>query len=277
MIFIESLVKKLIKLGTTVLDTDSIIKTSITLDGEKESLLEKFLKLEGMYYIHAHIHNEVEWPKESKKLLDMLIEKGTINVLSDKDLLEMLKENYTMPYRTFLSNLKVCCSIFNTKYYDDYYMELEKLDFKNLQVNEFLIELKVIEDKILENCKNNKIPSNLGELKTALMSSILYIVKNTKVNVFVSDDRRARRCMVIGYSNEYYSLKALSVLGIFYILRNTLDKEKATAYINELPQVNFKIYDNKNNMIKKSGEYIVDLLYAGKLVLYKDGNMKLVD
>jgi len=36
-------------------------------------------------------------------------------VLSDKDLIEMLKKSYTMPYRTFLSNLKVCCSIFNSK------------------------------------------------------------------------------------------------------------------------------------------------------------------
>ena len=96
----------MIKLGSTVLDTDSIIKTSITLKGEEESLLEKLLKLEGVYYIHAHIHKEVRWPQESKKLLDKLIEKGTIMVLSDKDLIELLKENYTMPYRTFLSKFK---------------------------------------------------------------------------------------------------------------------------------------------------------------------------
>ncbi|OBR92671.1 hypothetical protein CLRAG_23770 [Clostridium ragsdalei P11] len=274
MIFIESLVKKLIKLGTTVLDTDSIIKSSITLEGE--SLLEKFLTLEGSYYIHAHIRNEVAWPEESKKLLNMLIEKETIKVLSDKDLIEMLKESYTMPYRTFLSNLKVCCSIFNTRYYNDYYVELEKLDFKNLDIDEFLIKLKVIEDRILDDCKNNRVPSNLGELKTALMSAILYVVNNTQVNIFASDDRRARRCMVIGYSGEYHSLKALSVLGIFYILRDYLDKEKAVAYINKFHELSFKICDNKNNMIKKSGEDIIDLLYAGKLVLLKDGNMKLV-
>lgn len=267
--------KKLIKLGTTVLDTDSIIKTSITLEGE--SLLEKFLKLEGSYYIHAHIYSEVAWPEESKKLLESLITKGIINVLTDKDLIEMIKESYILPYRTFLSNLKICCSIFSTQYYTEHYIELEKLDFKNLKISEFLAKLKIIEDKILEECKNNKVPSNLGELKTALMSSILYIVKNTKVNVFVSDDRRARRYMVIEYSNEYYSLKALSVLGIFYILRDTLDREKAIAYINKLNQVSFKIYDNKNNMIKKSGKDVVDLIYDGKLVLYKDGNLKLTD
>lgn len=130
--------KTLIRLGTTVLDTDSIIKISIKPEKKCDYLLEKFLKLDGSYYIHAHIIKEVKWPQECTDLLNRLIEIKKINVLEDCDLINMLKENYIMPYRTFLSNLKICCEIFNTEYYERYYSILEDIDFKKLDKKDFI-------------------------------------------------------------------------------------------------------------------------------------------
>ena len=67
----------------------------------------------------------------ANNLDDVIQENKKIGILDNNTISFLHKaENYTMPYRTFLSNLKVCCSIFNTKYYSNYYVELKKVEKK---------------------------------------------------------------------------------------------------------------------------------------------------
>lgn len=167
--------------------------------------------------------------------------------------------------------MQICCEIFNTDYYELYYKQLENFLGKEFEMDAFANKIIQIEEIIREKEK----PDNLGEIKSALMAAILYLVEEEQINVFISDDRKARTAMFIEYSEKYHFLRGLSVSGMFYILRKTMSKETAKEYMNEIPYQVIKIDDTKGNRIKKAKDELIDIIYEGKVKLLNDGELRL--
>jgi hypothetical protein len=267
-------VRKLSKLGISVLDTDFIIKSAVSPSPQQSTLFERILTLGEKFYIHHQVHEEVEWPQEAADLLDKLIKEHQIKMVDDRDLLELLDKHYPMPARTFLGNLKECCEMFGTDYYEHYYKQLEALLFDGGNIEQFCAKLAAVEEKLKQNCKGGGRSTNLGEIKTALLAAIFSLSNIERVTIFMSDDRRARNFIVSRYSEKYHEIKAISVIGAFYILmKNGMPLEEARRYVDALATKEFRLFDNK----KMTGLEIVDGIYANKLILLVNGMLKARD
>jgi hypothetical protein len=196
-------VRKLSKLGISVLDTDFIIRSAVSPFPYEPTLLEKILTLGEKFYIHHQVREEVEWPQEAADLLDRLIKEGDIK----------------------------------------------------------------------QKCKSGGHSTNLWEIKTALLAAIFCLSNMERVTIFMSDDRRARNFIVSRYSEKYHEIKAVSVIGAYYILmKNGMPYEEARRYVDALETKEFKLFDKREKM---TGLEIVDGIYANKLILLANGMLKL--
>ncbi|CCQ96473.1 hypothetical protein CULT_420044 [[Clostridium] ultunense Esp] len=264
--------RKLSKLGISVLDTDLIVKSAVSPTLHEPTLLEKILSVGDKFYIHSQIRKEVEWPQETADLLDRLIREHHIKMVDDRGLLERLDKYFPMPVRTFLGNLKECCEMFGTYYYEDYYKRLESLLLNESNIELFCAKLAAVEEKIKQDSKSEGRSTNLGEIKTALSAAIFSLSNMERVTIFMSDDRRARNLIVSRYSEKYHEIKAISVIGTFYILmKNGMPLEEARRYVGALEAKEYKLFDKREKM---TGLEIVKGIYANKLVLLANGMLE---
>lgn len=96
-------------------------------------------------------------------MLDRFIKENHIKMVDDRGLLELWDKHFHMPVRTFLGNLKECCEMFGTDYYDDYYKQLESLLLDGSNIEQFCAKLAAIEEKLKQNSKNEGRSTNLGK------------------------------------------------------------------------------------------------------------------
>ncbi|SKA03512.1 hypothetical protein [Selenihalanaerobacter shriftii] len=237
------------------LDTDAIIKMSMN----SSSLLKKLVSIFSKCYLHERVYQEIQWPEETVKKLDELIDTGEIVLLTDKELLEKIeiKEFY-------LDSLKQVCNIFGVNYYNKYYYELESLGVNK----DFLEKVANIDSEL----------DDIGEIKTLHMIVLLRDIESKQINYFISDDRRARNSIVLNYGQalKEQKLKGISVMGALYLLQKKgLSKNKILEYIEKLPFEETKVYNLKQNLIKLSNLEIVEKLYQGQIKLILDGNLML--
>ncbi len=208
-------------------------------------------------------------------MLDRLIKGHQIKMVDDRDLLELLDKHFPIPLRTFLGNLKECCEMFGTDYYEDYYKQLESLLLDGSNIEQFCVKLAAVEAKIKQNCKSGGYSTNLGEIKTALVAAIFSLSNMERVTIFMSDDRRARNFIVSRYSEKYHEIKAVSVIGAFYILmKNGMPLEEARRYVDALKTKEYKLFDKGEKM---TGLEIVEGIYANKIALLANGMLKCRD
>lgn len=267
--------RTLSKLGISVLDTDLIIKSAVSPSPHEPTLLEEILTIGEKFYIHCQVREEIEWPQKAADLLDKLIKENRIQMINDRNLLELLDKHYYMPMRTFLTNLRECCEIFGTDYYENYYKQLESLLSDKCNIEQFCAKVSNIEEKIKQDCKSDGQSTNLGEIKTALMTAVFSLSNIERVTIFMSDDRRARNFIVSRYSEKYHEIKAVSVIGTFHLMKNSMSLEEAREYVNALETKEFKLIDKSEKTIKMTGLDIVNGIYENRIVLLTNGILKL--
>ncbi|MCK8816280.1 hypothetical protein MWH28_02745 [Natroniella sulfidigena] len=200
-------------------------------------------------YLHSRVYQEVKWPDEVVVRLNDLIEKQQIILVNDEELLTKIEIR-----EYFLATLEEVCEVFGVDYYEQYYDEL-----RDSNSNEELLNAVEIIDNQLKD---------IGEIKTLHMIILLRDIANKQINYFLSDDRRARRAIVLTFGKTIYDDKitGLSVLGSFDLLKeNGLAKVNALEYIKKFSFTKTKVYDQKRNMIKLENNIIIEKLYAGRL------------
>ena len=237
------------------LDADIIIKTT----ANNSDMLDDNIEVFNKCYLHEYVFNEIKWPKTTIIKLDSLIRSEEIELITDEQLYEMIgNKNY------FLNTLEKACEIFAVDY-NQYYSNLENINNKN----NFIKKLR--ED-------DNLISSNLGETKTLQMIILFRDLLDNEINYFLSEDRRARRGIILKFSQTIkgYKINGVSLIGIFYLLKeNGTSKIKALEYIKELGIESNKIYNLKNNMENMDSEEIINKMYNGELSLLRTGDLKL--
>lgn len=237
------------------LDADIIIKTTANNSDMLDSIIEVFNKC----YIHEYVYNEIKWPQNTIIKLDSLIRAKKIKVLNDEQLYKMI-ENKSY----FLNTLEKACEIFAVDY-NKYYSDLENIDVKN----DFIKNLRK-HDKL--------ISSNLGETKTLQMIILFRDLFDNDINYFLSEDRRARRGMILKFSQttKGYKIHGISLIGAFYLLKNSgISEQKALEFKNELGIQSNKVYNSKNNMENMDAEIIINKIYNEEFSLLKTGDLKL--
>lgn len=252
----------------SVLDADFIIKSAVSPSPNEQSLLEKILGIGGDFYVHQQVYEEVMWPQEAVDLLRRLKEHQRIKIVNDKYLLELLEKDFVMPTRTFLSTIKDCCELFGTEHYENYYNTLACFVTTGESIEHFYERFIEVEKELM----NSDCANNLGEIKTITMAVIFYITNKNKVTIFMSDDRRACNTVVLKYSEKYHEIKALSVIGSFFLLRkNGMTYDIACRYVNSLATKEFKVIDKSEKM---TGLEIINGIYSNKLDLSTNGMLK---
>lgn len=237
------------------LDADIIIKTTANNSDMLDDIIEVFNKC----YLHEYVYNEIKWPQTTIIKLDSLIRAKKIEVINDEQLYKMIEnKNY------FLDTLKKACEIFAIDY-NKYYSNLENIDVKN----EFIKKLRE---------GDGLISSNLGETKTLHMIILFRDLLDNDINYFLSEDRRARRGIILKFSQttKGYKINGVSLIGTFHLLKdNGISEQKALEYINKLGIESNKVYNLKNNMENMDTEIIINKIYNEEFSLLKTGDLKL--
>lgn len=238
------------------LDADVIIK----MNNNGSELLENMLDIFTECYLHKHVYKEVKWPKETVKLLDKLIAKKVIKLITDRGLYNRLEIK-----KMFIDSLQQVCNIFGLTYENIYY-DLEK----------YIDNEQIFFKKLKEFDKN--IDENLGEIRTLQMIILLREIEWDKINYFISDDRRACNSIILKYGSTLTEQKlyGISLISSLYLLKkNGYTKNKALKLIENLPSSKSKIFYEKNRMDKMDNKEIINNLYAGNLKLLKNGDFLL--
>lgn len=234
------------------LDADIIIKSN-------HKLMDKIVEVFDDIFLHIAVYNEVKWPEEIRKKLKKLIARSKLKLISDEYLYEQVEYK-----RLFLDALCRSCDIFAVDY-DEKYFELDKSDDNNK--NEFLNLLGTLD---------NNISNNLGEIKTLQMIILLRDQIEEEVEYFISDDRRARNAIILGFGSiEGLSVHGISMISLFYFFKEAgMQKKEAISYVKSLNFSETKVYDKNSDMIKLNNIGIINRLYSEELKLLKTGDFK---
>ncbi|MCK4259451.1 MAG: hypothetical protein KAX49_10760 [Halanaerobiales bacterium] len=238
------------------LDTDVIIKMS----RDELGLLERVLDVFEKCYLHKCVYDEVEWPEDTILILDKLIKEKKIILLTDKDLFEKLGFK-----RLFSNSLQQACNIFGIEYDNTYVMVEEYLE----NPDKLYLKLQEI-DKILKD--------NIGELRTLQMIILLRDVAQEKINYFISDDRRARRAIILNYAPTLteHKLYGISLMSVFYLLKeNGMTKEESLEFIDKILPEKSKVYLKNGEMEKMNNRDVIEKLYNEEMKLVKTGEFLL--
>ena len=244
---------KFIKRG--FLDADIIIKLG---KWKGSDLLRKIVEYFDEVYLHKRIYLEVDFPPQSKKLLDELIEKRKLNLIEDRYLLNELDSK-----GLFLLTLEQACDFFNKDYYQEYYSNLHKIN----NSNEFLKRVEEIGKDI----------AHIGEIRTLQMIIILFSQANID-NYFLSSDGGARNGIVLNYArgaNSEINLQGVPLMSLFHYLKDEIKKQEALDYVNNFAIINVRLYAADGSRMSVSKEEFIDMIYEEDYFLNKMGYIKL--
>ncbi len=121
---------------------------------------------------------------------------------------------------------------------------------------------------------------NLGELKSYVLLQTLSVKLGEQIYIFCSDDKNARAGIV-----KLSGVWCISVLSVFMHLYNegSLLEEDARPYIQAYldncwkhNQTTFRVHDASKEMriCKVPCEQVIREMYAGKLEVLKNGNLR---
>ena len=238
------------------LDADVIIKMS----QGNITLLEEVVGVFNKCFLHQCVYDEVEWPVETIEILNRLVDEKKILLVTDKILFDRIEYK-----ELFVSSLEQACEIFSIDY-EQIYSNIENM-----------IEDR---DKLLEELKkaDELVEGNLGETRTLQMIILFRDLEGEDINYFVSDDRRARRGIILSYGSTLTGQKiyGLSLISIFNILKKeVMSIEEALEYVVQFQFDKSKVYLQNGNMSSMSNIEIIERLYKRELKLLPIGEFQL--
>ena len=237
-------------------DADIIIKTS----RNNKELLENVVDIFDKCYLHKCVYEEINWPQKTIKLLNKLIKKNKINLITDENLYDELEIK-----KLFLDSLQQVCEIFGLEYENIYSNHNNIVNNKGKFINKLYKSDKCIKE-------------NVGEVRTLLMIILLREIEKDKINYFISDDRRARNVIVFNYGKTLTENKiyGLSLLSSFYMLKKEgLTKKEAMKFVSNFYSKQTKIFYEENRMEKMNNTEIIEKIYEDKLKLLRNGDFLL--
>lgn len=215
-----------------ILDSDFIIKTSLTRNSMNEGLSDVVLKLP--YSFNCHEQNRAEVTDHEQFVstwLDKNIAAKIITCISDLQILQIIKDSYqisqNVAVKFYADWLKQACDVFSKSFYEKNYTDLEALRTKSeiISDEEFILALQSGDTRIGHD-------NNLGEIKDTVLAITLTQCLQMKCINFCSDDKRARRSLLSFSVNESFPINSISYMGFYWVAKQKklLNKEEATDY-----------------------------------------------
>ena len=266
-----------------ILDSDFIIKTSLTRNSKNESLSDIVLKLPYSFYCHEQNRAEVtDHEQFASTWLDKNIAAKIITCLSDLQILQIIKDSYqisqNVAVKFYADWLKQACDVFTTSFYEKNYTDLEALRNKSeiISDEEFILAVQSGDTRIGHD-------NNLGEIKDTVLAIALTQCLQMKCINFCSDDKRARRSLLSFSVNESFPINSISYMGFYWVAKQKklLNKEEATDYLsgwkkNCKPfEANVTIKEHINRKQPDYPKHNIDDLFAAiwndEVVMMNDG------
>lgn len=170
-----------------ILDSDFIIKTSLTRNSKNESLSVVVLKLPYSFYCHEQNRAEVtDHEQFASTWLDKNIAAKIITCISDLQILQIIKDSYqisqNVAVKFYADWLKQACDVFTTSFYEKNYTDLEALRTKSeiISDEEFILAVQSGDTRIGHD-------NNLGEIKDTVLAIALTQCLQMKCINFCSD------------------------------------------------------------------------------------------
>lgn len=260
-----------------LLDTDFISKTHLIRKDDQNKMIDRIMEMQGyQFFCHEQIKTELKRNKNgnSPEWLEAKIFDGSVHCISDEEILDELHSIYSGSAKAmYVSMLRNGCEAYKKGYFEENFIRLQSLDILSISNESFLQELKKDCDEIGEG-------KNLGELKSYVLLQMLSTKLGEQIYVFCSDDKNDRSGIV-----SLGSVRCLSVLSAFMrldkegILRREDAKPYIQAYLNECKKYNqntFKVHDTSKQMrmCEIPCEQVIEDMYAGKLELLQNGNLR---
>lgn len=265
------------KTKCALLDTDFISKLHITRKDDDNRLIDRILELPD-YTFACHEQIVIELGRHNSTAHEWLNDKIKAHKIvkyTDRELISSLHEQFGKnAHQMYLYYLKMACDLFSSEFYETYYGTIE--ESSELTDDELAVLVAGCDVKV--GCDNN-----LGEIKTYLLQQILNWQEEIQLYVFCSDDRHARA----GISNAA-GIPCISAIASFYVLKQKINLEKSEAKIyfdswirlhRQIGQTEFKVHQNTKAMqlMKMDGYAIFEAIYNNRMVLLKNGNLKIKD
>lgn len=266
-----------------ILDSDFIIKTSLTRNSKNESLSDIVLKLPYSFYCHEQNRAEVtDHEQFASTWLDKNIAAEIITCLSDLQILQIIKDSYqisqNVAVKFYADWLKQACDVFTISFYEKNYTELETLRNKSeiISDEEFILAVQSGDTRIGHD-------NNLGEIKDTVLAIALTQCLQMKCINFCSDDKRARRSLLIFSVNESFPINSISYMGFYWVAKQKklLNKEEATDYLSGWKKICKPFETNvtiKEHINRKQPDYpkrdiddLFDAIWNDEVVMMNDG------
>ena len=266
-----------------ILDSDFIIKTSLTRNSMNEGLSDVVLKLPYSFYCHEQNRAEVtDHEQFASTWLDKNIAAKVITCISDLQILQIIKDSYqisqNVAVKFYADWLKQVCDVFTTSFYEKNYTDLEALRTKSeiISDEEFILAVQSGDTRIGHG-------NNLGEIKDTVLAIALTQCLQMKCINFCSDDKRARRSLLSFSVNESFPINSISYMGFYWVAKQKklLNKEEATDFLSGWKK-NCKHFETKvtikEHIKRKQPDYpkrdiddLFDAIWNDEVVMMYDG------
>ena len=266
-----------------ILDSDFTIKTSLTRNSKNEGLSDVVLKLPYSFYCHEQNRTEItDHEQIASTWLDKNIAAEIITCLSDLQIFQIIKDSYKVTQNAavkfYADWLKQACDVFSKSFYERNYTELETLRNKSeiISDEEFILAIQAGDTRIGHN-------NNLGEIKDTVLAIALTQCLQMKCINFCSDDKRARRSLLIFSVNESFPINSISYMGFYWVAKQKklLNKEEATDFLSGWKKICKPFETNvtiKEHINRKQPDYpkrdiddLFDAIWNDEVVMMNDG------
>lgn len=260
-----------------LLDTDFISKTHLIRKDDENRMIDRIVEMQGYrFYCHEQIKIELARHNigDAPEWLNAKISDGTVHCVTDEEIIDELRVIYSDSAEAmYASMLRNGCEAYKNGYFEENFTRLQGLDYLMISKEVFLQELRADCDKIGAG-------KNLGELKSYVLLQMLSTKLGEQIYVFCSDDKNARNGIV-----SLGGARCISVLSAFIRLNKdgNMSKEDAEPYIQAYldeckkhSQTFFKVHDTSKQMrmCKVPCEQVIEEMYAGKLGVLQNGNLR---
>ena len=262
-----------------LLDTDFISKMHLIRKDPQNKLIDKIMEM-PKYKFYCHKQVEVELARhniaEAPKWFQEKVANELIFLYDDEMIMDELSKFYGESAPAMYANMmKTACDAYKTGYFEEKFTGISKLNYFNINKEDFLKQLEV-------DCNVIGEGQNLGELKSYVLLQVLNMKFGEQIYVFCSDDKNARQGIVsIG------GARCISVLSSFIRLQKEsgFTREDAEPYFKSYTndclskeQLTFKIQDTSKakRMCKVPCEQVFDEMFNGKIEETKRGTLKYI-